>query len=856
MPTPLRAILVENSDDDAFLIIRELKKCGFDPVFERVETAATLRKAIQDTQWDIILCDYQLPSFNAPQALALLKEINNDCPVIIVSGTIGEETAANCMRMGARDCVMKGNLSRLSPAIKRELEEADSRKKEKQAEAKKEAALAALGESEKRFRLLADNSADVIWAMTLAGQYTYVSPSIRQLSGYTPEEILKINFQDHIVESYVEPVMAEIAAQLQKPPVDRLPSLTMELQQYSKDRSIKDIEVHVAWLVNEQGEHVGIQGSTRDITLRKQAEKELVEANRKYEQAAKLAIEMAAQAEAASAAKSEFLANMSHEIRTPINGIIGMTEILLDKDLTPEQQSIALLLMSSGKSLLTIVNDILDISKIEAGKMDVEKTDFDLSALLNDFAVKMTLEAQSKGLAFNCGVNPNVPALLRGDPGRLRQILSNLTGNAIKFTASGEITLRISLVSKNDAEAVIRFSIKDSGIGIAKQNQEFIFQKFTQADSSTTRRYGGTGLGLPIASALVRQMDGDIGLTSEEGKGSEFWFTVRLGTQALKDQVSPEDEQSNPAPKGRPNISVATIKSNETPERQSCSSSSQARVLVAEDNMINQQVALGMLQIIGLQADAVNNGAQALQALQKSPYDLVFMDVEMPEMDGFEATRKIRKWQTQADDAGNQLTAKNRRHAAQIPIIAMTGYAMKGDRERCLEAGMNDYISKPFDLATLAETLNKWLPGGNIDQTSPLENKEDSVADIDPVIPVFDKEEIMFRLGDEDLVRKVLDGFLFDAPRQLKALQDYLAADDDAGALRQAHTIKGVANNVGGMLLAALALKMEEAARAGDLETLKAFLPELKRRCEELQLEIQTWLCCSQPQSEQQVKTL
>ncbi len=556
-----------------------------------------------------------------------------------------------------------------------------------------------------------------------------------------------------------------------------------------------------------------------DITQRKRAETALRETNRQLEASIAHTKALAEKAEEANRAKSEFLANMSHEIRTPMNGVIGMTSLLLDTALDEEQKHLAETAMRSAESLLALLNDILDFSKMEAGKMTLDSSDFSLHTLLDESLAPIVLHAREKKVQFICTVAQGVPDRLRGDPNRLRQILVNLVGNAVKFTERGEIEVSIERHFDPTEEPLggldepsgfcsLRFSVRDTGIGISADKQGLLFQKFSQVDASSTRRFGGTGLGLAIARQLTELMGGQIGVESKLGRGTTFWFTLTLKRCA--------EEGS----KGRDLAPTAAVGPADL---------RQAHILVVEDNEINQRVVEGVLKRQGLYYESAANGAVALDALNRAHYDLILMDIQMPIMDGLEATRRIRQWESKV---------RGQSSVPRIPIIAMTAHAMQGDREQCLEAGMDDYIAKPISPARLIGLVAKWLPGatGEFEMTSEGAASEGDVeTNSIPSCVVLDRSALLNRLmGDEELTWVIFGKFLADIPRQIEVLRSCLEAGDAPGVVRQAHTIKGAAASVGGEAFRALAFELEQAGKTGDVTQIKSRWQELDREFEQL----------------------
>jgi len=630
----------------------------------------------------------------------------------------------------------------------------------------------ALQSSEEKFRQLAENIREVFWMMDPAARETlYVSPAYEQVWGRTCDSVYRntASWTDSIHPDDLERARQLFAAEMKGDPGD------LEYRIRTPDGQEKWIRNRAFPIRDQAGHVIRVVGIAEEITERKRYEAELIRAREG--------------ADAANLAKSRFLANMSHEIRTPMNGVLGMVQLLLETDLTPEQLDYANVAQASGRALLALIDDILDLSKIEARKITLEKLGFDLRRTVEDVVQLLRVQASAKGLRIHWRVSEEIPPLLGGDAHRLRQVLTNLCGNAIKFTERGEVALDAALESQGDGTATVRFTVTDTGIGIRPDLAAALFTPFTQADTSTTRRYGGTGLGLAICKQLVKMMGGTIGVDSREGLGSTFWFTVVLELAPAGRQL-PASERGD----GRLGARRGTALNGRT-----------ARILVAEDNSTNREVALAQLEKLGYQASAVANGAEAVEAVERGGYDLVLMDCAMPVMDGFESTRRIR-----------------RSSHPDIPIVAVTADAMPTDRDRCLGEGMNDYVAKPVELRRLADVLARLLPASGGGDPAPASGQ----AAGEPAGAIFNVEALLRRLmGDRQLAGAVLRGFLHDVPSQLNNLRARLGEADGPGARSQAHALKGAAATVAAEGLHAIALAIERAGTAGQLDQCGDLLP-------------------------------
>jgi PAS domain S-box-containing protein len=627
----------------------------------------------------------------------------------------------------------------------------------------------ALAEIRQRLEMALSAGKLGMWDWEIATNRVYYSKGWFEMLGYSPEGSIEdlSTSRDLLHPEDKDSVLAQQRAHFvaESEPYDP------EFRMRHADGSWRWIQTRgrvVAW--DEEGRPRRMVGTNQDITARKENEATL--------RAAKEA------AEAGTRAKSEFLAVMSHEIRTPLNGVIGMTSLMLGTRLDEEQRDYIEIIRSSGDNLLGVINEILDFSKIEAGKMKMERLDFDIRATVAEAVELVADSAHRKGLLLRASIDPDVPAGLWGDPGRVRQTLLNYLSNAIKFTAAGEVRVRVSRVESGGI-SVLRCAVSDTGIGISEAERQRLFTAFSQADTSTTRRFGGTGLGLAICQRLADLMGGEVGVDSEPGNGSTFWFTTRLEPSGTR-HAEKESEPREVAP-----------------------SQVTGRVLVAEDNLTNQKVARLLLERLGCRVDTVANGREAVDAMRRARYDLVLMDCQMPELDGYAATREIRRSEASMGRS--------------TPIIALTANAQQGDREQCIAAGMNDYLSKPIRGEALTAVVGTWL--GKNRRAAPQPVKADK-AEPDPITARF--QELAEAGFDEQDLRELVECFVSTTPEVLRQLAAAIGHQQFDTAAKTAHQMRGSLGNLGLNDLANSVLLLEGLCRKGAAGEARRLLPAIE----------------------------
>ncbi|MGH8667963.1 MAG: response regulator [Burkholderiales bacterium] len=757
--------------------------------------------------------------------------------------------------------------------------------------------IASLGQSESKNKLLAtivEQSSEAIWTKDLRGSITSWNSGAAAMFGYTADQAMKRTLNVSASTAEEEEARTERLMAGEK--------FSYDARAMTRSGTPIDIQVAVAPLLDDGNQCIGSIAVARDVTQHKRSEEAL-----------RLAREAA---EAANHAKSSFLARMSHEIRTPMNGVLGMTELLLETGLTSTQRKYADTVQRSGKNLLGIINDLLDFSKIEAGKLELENVDMDLRRTIEDIVDLLAERAHAKGLELAASIPPDLLTQVTGDPLRLGQVLTNLVGNAIKFTEQGSVVIRVASIDQTPQHVTMRFDVTDTGVGISQDAQTRIFDEFAQADGSTTRKHGGSGLGLAISKQLVDMMGGTIHVESALGAGSTFWFTANFERQAAQpsaeqraapiglltgvralmvessavnrgilmqqmsnwemsirvaetprqaiDLLAQAAARSVPYDlavidlglpgmdalelartiRARPDLAKVRLvmltrrhadsrnareagfdacivkpvrqtvlyeclvnvmagrpqEAVAAPEERAPVSSAPAgirgSILVVEDNLINQQVALGILQIQGYSVALANNGREALDAYAQGAFDLILMDCHMPEMDGFEATMEIRRRE--------QFSGGRR-----VPIVALTANAMAQDREECLNAGMDDHVAKPFSMQAMQEMLDRWMP-----QTAPTPPQAAEVLDRQ----VIDQLGALRTDGKPDLLARTIHLYLVESPKLMHKLKQAAHAGDAPELVRSAHSLKSSSANLGATALSCHCADIEASARRADVE--------------------------------------
>ncbi|MEW4455647.1 response regulator [Bremerella sp. JC817] len=894
MPPSIRILLIEDSSDEAGQIQQFLSETEEQFSLAHVERLEDGLSHLRQGEVDVVLLDLDLPD---SAGVATIQSVHSQfprVPMVVLANRSDRELASRAIQEGAQDCLPKEQID--SGSLTRSIRYAIERTHRQLAES-------TLENSEARYRGLVDTLPVCVLQKDLDGRFIFANQAYSEFTGHVVADILgKTDFDlspHDVAEKFREDdrKVAESGQQFR------------DIEENTTDGHTTWVEVIKSPIRDAQGTIVGTQAIFWDVTQRQMA----IETLRNAKEAA----------EEANRAKSEFLANMSHEIRTPLNAVIGMAELLLDTSLTQTQRDYLKMVHESGESLLSVINDILDFSKIEAGKLDLISKPFDIRETVGDMMKPLGIRAGSNGLELTCHFAPEVPAVIEGDSHRLRQIVVNLVGNAIKFTEQGEIDFDVSVESTDGDNVLLHFQVRDTGIGVPEDKLSTIFEAFEQADSGSTRHYGGTGLGLAICARLVDLMRGEIWVESEVGTGSTFHFkapfpinrvspigqprsaariqgthvlivddnatnrtildeivrswgmraqsaaNAEQGLTMLKEAKSINDpyailltdvempgrdgldlitsmraipslektlaivlsSSDRPSTRGRgENLDISAflmkpVKQSElfdaiivalgvaAPEDDHEGSTASRlprirplNVLLAEDNRANQRLAIALLEKWGHTVTLATTGKEAVQMWEANTYDLIVMDVQMPEMDGLQATQTIRQHE--------------QTRGGHIPIIAMTAHALSGDREKCLAAGMDGYTSKPLRIQELHDAISQFFASSEPAAVSPPAAKRPSSMDWSHALRACD--------GDKDLLFDLLHLFLEETPELLSQLDQAIAGRQKDSIYRAAHTIVGSLRIIGPTEAGQIAVEIEKRARSENIEGVEKLSQELR----------------------------
>ena len=767
-----KVLIVDDKKDNLLILSVILRNKGYE--VKELQSGHLVFDYVKKTTPDLILLDIMMPDISGFDICKQLKneESTRDIPVIFISALSSNNYIVKAFSAGGIDYVTR-------PFQKNELlarvgTHIALRKSQQRIEAQNLKFIQdekALLESKKNFEGIFNAVSDMLIIADMDGKIVNANPKAIESYGYSKEEFLKLEVSQlihednrHLYKKYISDILTNGVSHI-------------ESKEIRKDGSFFIAEVKGSFVEYNGKPH--LLGVLRDITKQKQEERDLIEAKKASDSANK--------------AKSNFLAVMSHEIRTPMNAIIGMTDLTLQTNPTPEQESNLNIIKESTSLLLDIINDVLDFSKIEAGKLTLEKIDFDLHTFLDNLISIFIVQVENKGLSITLQKSDQLPRYIKVDQTRLKQILVNLINNAIKFTETGAITINAS----QDNNSLLKFSVKDTGIGISEENQNIIFNSFSQAELSTTRKHGGTGLGLAICKKLVEMMGGKIYLESKPDFGSTFSFQIKF-EHGDKNKVKTEAQTEN--------------------WEQLKTDCKKLNILIVEDNLMNIKIAEQFLIKLGHSFSTVRNGKEALEILSQVRFNIILMDVEMPEMNGLEATRRIRNGEAGSVNSGT-------------PIIAMTAHALDNFRIECESAGMNDFVSKPVNFYELGMILKKYSSSHNYctDKNVNISNDKNNL--------VVDKKEAIIRLGGcEEIFDMVCQSFLNDIAGLLENIKQGVNKKDYEAIRFNAHTIKGLCGNINANTSINLAKKLEHLASEGEkkFDQINPFLEKLLKELDKV----------------------
>ncbi len=766
-PAPISILLVEDDDHDALAFQRAIDKGPVPATIERFVRAEAVDidgLLSAESPYDVVVADQRLPGQSGLEFCSRLLALGTDTPMVLLTGTGTENLAVRALKAGVDDYLVKdvdGSYLELLPVV---LPEVIRRKQDRVARAHAETALR---ESEEKYRSMMEAMADPVYICSPDFRITYMNPAMVRWVGRNASG------------EACHGVVHNLSAPCPWCPDKKIHQGKRTEHEWCDPRDGRCYHFTSSPIFHQDGS-ISKMTILRDVTKKRRAEAEL--------RAAKEA------AEAANMAKNEFLANMSHEIRTPMNAITGMIDLALATPLNAEQREYLDTAKAATASLLCLVNDILDYARIEAGRMELEESDFLLEDLLRELVKPLSFMAREKGMEIGIDLDPEVPGAIRADPGRLRQVLVNLLDNAVKFSEKGRVRLAVRPEERSPDGLALRFSVSDTGIGIPEDRIESIFDRFTQGDGSSTRSYGGTGLGTAIAKQLVERMGGRIWVESRVGEGTTFHFTLRA--RPARREID--------APKQRPTNGPVPLK-----------------VLVVEDNLLNQKVATALLHMRGHETVTAEDGVAALEILEKEDFDLILMDIQMPRMDGFEATRRIRDMEAAA--------------GRRTPIAAMTAHVLEGDKDRCFAEGMDGYIGKPIRQDHFIRTVERLGTQGRETAGQRRGRPVPEPAGAPASDPVIDRDQLMAIVGDNTEIARELIGLFFqNLPRMMAQIREGIDTADAKKLQFGAHALKGMCLNLSATEMAEVSLHLEKIARAGRLAEAEGGFARLEAETERL----------------------